>query len=74
MLAAVFTAASHTIPWVPTEIGANVDPFHRNAVTPIVAPPFCVSNEIRKSPGVRRGNCGQAALAGFVEGSAWLNS
>ena len=52
----------------------KAEPFHVNALTPIVAPPFCVSKEIKKSPGVRRGSCGQPGLAGLVEGSAWLNS
>src|SRR6266567_8264957 len=74
MLGEVFTAASQTTPCVPSESGVKVDPFHLNAVTTIDAPPFCVSNEIRKSPGVRRGNCGQAGLAGFDDGSNWLNS
>src|SRR5260370_40748957 len=59
MLGAVFTAASQRIPLLPTERGAKVVPFHVKALTPIIAPPFCVSKEIRKSPGVRSGSCGQ---------------
>src|SRR5258708_9147571 len=73
MLGAVFTAASHRIPRLPTESGSKVVPLHVKALTPIIAPPFCVSNEIKKSPGVRSGSCGQPGT-GFVEGSAWLNS
>src|SRR5713226_6801678 len=73
MLGAVFTAASQTIPRLPTESGTKVLPFHVKALTPITAPPNCVSKEIKKSPGVRSGSCGQLGT-GFVEGSAWLNS
>src|SRR5229473_2560727 len=61
MLGAVFTAASQRIPLLPTESGTKVVPFHVKALTPIIAPPFCVSKEIRKSPGVRSGSCGQPA-------------
>src|SRR5216683_2298139 len=73
MLGAVFTAASQRIPRLPTESGTKVVPFHVKALTPITAPPNCVSNAIKKSPGVRSGSCGQPGT-GFVEGSAWLNS
>ena len=73
MLGAVFTAASQRIPWLPTESGTKVVPFQVKALTPIIAPPFCVSKEIKKSPGIRSGNCGQPGT-GFVEGSVWLNS
>src|SRR5882672_9895133 len=74
MLGTVFTAASHRIPALPTEIGTNVVPFHVKALALIIEPPNCVSNETKKSPGVRRGNCGQPGAAGLVAGSAWLNS
>ncbi len=74
MLGCVLTAPSHTLPWLPSGKGTKVVPFHVNAVTVIDAPPLLVSKETRKSPGVRRANCGQAGLAGLVEGSAWLNS
>src|SRR5712692_2718150 len=43
MLGAVFTAASQRIPLLPTESGTKVVPFHVKALTPIIAPPFCVS-------------------------------
>ncbi len=59
MLGAVFTAASQRIPLLPTESGTKVVPFQVKALTPIIAPPNCVSNAIRKSPGVRSGSCGQ---------------
>src|SRR5713101_3184668 len=74
MLDTVFTAASHRTPWLPTESGTKVVPFHVKALTPMVAPPFCVSNDTRKSPAVRSGSCEHLGLAGLVEGSAWLNS
>ena len=74
MLGCVFTAPSHTLPWLPSGNGMKPVPFQVNAVTVIDAPPLIVSKETIKSPGVRRGNCGQAALAGLLEGSAWLNS
>src|SRR6266851_827890 len=61
MLGAVFTAASQRIPLLPAESGTKVVPFHVKALTPITAPPNCVSNAIRKSPGVRSGSCGQPA-------------
>src|SRR5438445_5807343 len=73
MLGAVFTAASQRIPLLPTESGTKVVPFHVKALTPMTAPPNCVSNAIRKSPRVRTGSCGQPGT-GFVEGSAWWNS
>src|SRR6266436_1464238 len=74
MLGTVFTAASHRIPALPTEIGTNVVPFHVKALALIILPPNCVSNETKKSPGVRRGSCGQPELAGLVAASSWLNS
>src|SRR2546426_12624504 len=74
MLAAVFTAASQKLPCLPTESGTKEAPLHVKALTAILAPPFSVSYEIRRSPGVRRGSCWHLGLAGLVEGSAWLNS
>src|SRR6266849_5071657 len=74
MLGTVFTAASQRIPRLPRESGAKVVPFHAKALALIIAPPFWVSKEIKKSPGVRRGSWRQLGLAGLVEGSAWLNS
>src|SRR6266702_7799545 len=74
MLGTVFTAASQRIPRLPGESGAKVVPFHAKALALIIAAPFWVSKEIKKSPGVRRGSWRQLGLAGLVEGSAWLNS
>src|SRR5258708_28026506 len=56
MLGVGVTAASQRIPLLPAENGTKVLPFHVKALTPITAPPNCVSNAIRKSPGVRSGS------------------
>src|SRR5467141_1765425 len=69
MLGAVFTAASQRIPLLPTKSGTKVVPFHVKALTLIILPPNCVTNETRKSPGILISHLEQPGK-GFIAESA----